>query len=298
MKKRKTLILVLFLAALLVSLLSCKNLFLKNMLVEDENGNQSSGPYAPFVEGGASFILSSDKLDIKVTAVTSDDSPVVIEGCTETTVASGTETELHAKDTTVILKGKIIKLYCYKNQLAALNVKGCTALQYLDCIDNKLTTLNAQGLSALQVMYCSDNQLTALNAQDCVALRKLECDNNRLTALNVQGCTALEELACTSNQITVLNVQGLSALKELGCFGNQLTAEAFTQIFNDLPKLDAGYTGYCSLYTEKTGVTEGNCKDFTSTSAPQNLKDAFQNAKDVKHWKMYKVNTNGDDVEI
>ena len=24
----------------------------------------------------------------------------------------------------------------------------------------------------------------------------------------------------------------------------------------------------------------------------------IQNAKDIKHWKMYKLNTNGDDVEI
>lgn len=108
----------------------------------------------------------------------------------------------------------------------------------------------------------------------------------------------MQKLSCWNNQLTFLDVQGLSKLRELVCLGNQLNAQAFTQIFNDLPKLDAGYTGYCSLYTEKTGVTEGNCKDFTSSSASQKLKDAFQNAKDVKHWKMYKVNTNGDDVEI
>jgi len=70
-------------------------------------------------------------------------------------------------------------------------------------------------------------------------------------------------------------------LKELGCFGNQLTAEAFTQIFNDLPQRTTGDDAQCWLYTEKTGVIEGNCKDFTSTSAPQKLKDTFQNAKDI-----------------
>ena len=54
-------------------------------------------PEAPFVEGGASLILSPDKLDIKVKVTTSDGTPIRIEGCTETELTSGTETVLHAK---------------------------------------------------------------------------------------------------------------------------------------------------------------------------------------------------------
>ena len=108
----------------------------------------------------------------------------------------------------------------------------------------------------------------------------------------------MQKLSCCNNQLTFLDVQGLSKLRELVCLGNQLNAQAFTQIFNDLPQRTTGDDAQCWLYAEYTGVTEGNCKDFTSSSAPQKLKDAFQNAKDIKHWKMYKVNTNGDDVEI
>ena len=101
---------------------------------------------APFVEGGASLILSPDKLTIKVKAKTADGSAITVEGCTETTFASNTVTELHAKGTTVILKGKIIELFCGNNQLTELNVQGCTSLQSLNCYINKL---NAKAMTAL-----------------------------------------------------------------------------------------------------------------------------------------------------
>ena len=61
-------------------------------------------------------------------------------------------------------------LYCYENQLTALDVSGCTALEYL---------------------YCYENQLTALDVSGCTALEYLDCYSNQLTALDVSGCTAL-----------------------------------------------------------------------------------------------------------
>ena len=284
------------------------------------NTGGSQKPKAPFVEGGASLILSPDKLDIKVTVATSDGTPVTVEGCTETTLPSGTETVLHAKGTLVILKGKIIdlqvggwhsnnklialnvqgltalrRLECHGNQLTALNVQGLSALQRLDCSSNQLTALNVQGLSALQRLDCSSNQLTALNVQGCSALKKLWCGYNQLTELNVQGCTSLQQLLCYNSQLIVLNVQGCTALKELDCDGNQLTAQAFTKLFDDLPQRDAGVNGRCTLYTEKDGITEGNHKDFT---APPDLAAAFNNAKTVKKWKMYKYNGSRPGEEI
>ena len=431
MKKRKSRILVLFLAVLLVSVMSCENPFLKKMLVEEGKKNTvPEKPQAPFVEGGASLILSPDKLDIQVKAVTSDGSAVAVEGCTETELASGnsTYTVLHAIGTTVILKGKITelncgdytydgiqnkltalnvqgltalqKLYCHYNQLTALNVQGLTALETLCCYYNQLTALNVQGCTALEALYCGDNQLTALdvqglttlrilgcyynqltalNVQGCTALKELwcysnqltalnvqgltalqeldcrynqltalnvqgltalknlfcdcnqltelnvqgltalqylDCDGNRLISLNVQGCTALQNLGCRENQLTELNVQGLTALKELWCWGNQLTelnvqgltalrtlrcynnkftAQAFTKLFDDLPARQDSDNANCILYTEETGVTEGNHTDFT---APQDLADAFNNAKNNKKWKMYKWNGSWPGVEI
>ena len=186
-------------------------------------------------------------------------------------------------------------LDCDDNLLTALNVQGLTALKWLDCEGNQLTELNAQGCTALQRLECYGNQLTELNVQGCTALQKLDCYNNQLTALNVQGCTALKWLSCHNNQLTELNVQGLTALRSLACWGNQLNAYAFKKLFDDLPARQDSDDAKCILYTEESGVTEGNHTDFT---APQDLKDAFDNAKNNKKWKMYKWNGSWPGVEI
>ena len=334
---------------------------------------------APFVEGGASLILSPDKLDITVKGTTADGTSVSVEGCTETTLISGTATVLHAKSTKVILKGKITELWCSGNELTALNVQGLTALQGLNCwgnqltaldvqgltalkelncwgnrltelnvqgltalqglscFANQLTALNVQGLTALQVLWCSGNELTALNVQGLTALQRLSCSGNRLTALNVQGLTSLQELWCSGNELTALdvqgltslqelwcsgneltaldvqgltalqsldcsgnrltalNVQGLTALQRLWCYGNRLTADAFKKLFDDLPVRADSDNASCYLYTEQTGDTEGN---HTYFSAPSDLANAFNNAKTVKKWEMYKFDADGSPVGI
>ena len=126
-------------------------------------------------------------------------------------------------------------------------------------------------------------------------MQELACNNNQLTALDVQGLNALEELFCCNNRLTALNVQGCAALYKLYCWGNRLNAQAFIKIFTDLPQRDAGGNAKCCLYIEGPGVTEGNHTDFT---APQDLKDAFDNAKNNKKWKMYKWNGSWPGVEI
>ena len=92
------------------------------------------------------------------------------------------------------------------------------------------------------------------------------------------------------DQLTALNVQGLTALKGLGCYGNRLNADAFKKLFDDLPVRQDSDNAKCYLYTEEPGVTEGNYTDFTT---PSEVQAAFQNAKDVKKWKMYKYKYNG-----
>ena len=287
---------VLFLAVLLVSVSACKNPFLKKMLIEEGKGETvPEKPHAPFVEGGASLILSPDKLDITVEITTADSTPITVEGCTETELTSGMYTVLHAKGRRVILKGKITELSCNDNKLTALNVQGLTFLKKLYCRSNQLTELNVQGLTALKELWCYWNRLTALNVQGLTALKSLECYGNQLTALDVQGLTALQYLHCGGNRLTALDVQGLSNLQRLNCWGNQLNAQAFIKIFTDLPQRDAGDNAKCWLYIEEPGVTEGNCTDFTT---PSEVQAAFQNAKDVKNWKMYKYNTSLQEEEI
>ena len=231
----------------------------------------SGGTKAFTVTDGASLILNSDNLTITVEAITADGSAVAVEGCTETTLASGTETTLHAQDTAVILKGKITELYCGGNQLTALNV---------------------QGLSALQWLYCSGNQLTSLSVQGLNALQWLECDNNQLAFLNVQGLNALQVLDCSGNQLTSLNVQGLSDLFWLDCSGNQLNVQALTSLLTGLPARSPSDGAKCTLYAEDS--EEGNHTDFT---APAELYTAFQNAK-TKNWKLHKEDSDTNYVEL
>ncbi|MGP1521407.1 MAG: InlB B-repeat-containing protein [Treponema sp.] len=217
---------------------------------------------------GAILTLATDKNIVSVTAKTKDGSAITVEGCTEQTLANGVQTELHATGTRVVLKGKITELDCKGNQLTALNVQGLTALQSLNCSNNQLTALNVQGLTVLQSLNCSKNQLTELN---------------------VQGLTNLQELKCNYNQLTALNVQGCTSLQKLNCDGNQLSAKAMTELLNALPAREASDKAWATLYTEESGDTEGNCKDFTK---PAELKAAFDGAK-KRNWKLEKINASG-----
>lgn len=180
-------------------------------------------------------------------------------------------------------------------QLTSLNVQGCTALTGLSCQNNGLSSLDVHGCTALGSLRCDENKLTSLNVQGCTVLSWLGCAGNQLETLNVEGCTALSMLSCAKNKLTSLNVQGCTSLGLLNCYGNKLDATVLTKILNALP-VHTG--GQCTLYTEQTGITEGNCKDFTSASAPADLKAAFTKAKTEKKWTMKKYNGSGDSVEI
>ena len=301
--------------------------------------NNSDGTDEGVRSWTSELTLSSDKLGIKVKAITADGTPVTVEGCTETELKSGIETDLNANGTTVKLTGKITELSCGSNkltglnvqggvnalttlrcndnklaaldmhgctdltglscdgneQLTSLNVQGCTALTNLSCQNNGLSSLDVHGCTALGTLRCDENKLTSLNVQGCTALSWLGCAGSKLETLNVEGCTALSMLSCAKNKLTSLNVQGCTFLGYLDCYGNKLDAAALTKVLNALP-VHAG--GQCTLYTEQTGVTEGNCKDFTSASAPADLKTAFTKAKTEKKWTMKKCNASGDSVEI
>ena len=275
----------------------------------------SNPPNPPTPQGTAILTLDPNKLTIRVMAKTEDGSDIAVEGCNETTLRSDKYTELQAKGTVVILKGKITELICSYNQLTALNVQGLTALQGLHCSYNQLTALDVSGCTTLKELYCQNNRLTSLNVQGLTALHALDCNNNelhelgvqgltslqylgcnwnKLTALNVQDLTALRELSCESNQLSALNVQGLTALRKFYCYGNQLNAKWMTKLLNALPTRGSGDNARAVLYTEKKGVSEGNCKDFTQ---PEDLKKAFDGAK-KRGWTLKKLDAYGNDVVL
>ena len=147
----------------------------------------------------------------------------------------------------------------------------------------------------MQKLNCFRNQLTVLDVSGLTALQELNCQTNQIPELNVQGLTSLRELICYTNQLTTLNVQGCTALKSLLCYKNKLNADVFTKLFNDLPIREASDGAKAILYVEDEGVTEGNCTNFNT---PETLKKAFEDAKNVKHWKMQKTDRIGFPEDI
>ena len=122
--------------------------------------------------GKAILGISPGKKEIIVTAVTADDSPVQVEGCTVTELPSGEEIFLEALGDAVVLKGNITELDCSSNELTALDVRGLTALQTLYCDNNLLTSIDLHGLTALQTLYCDNNRLSSLDVRQLTALKK------------------------------------------------------------------------------------------------------------------------------
>ena len=230
-------------------------------------------------------------------------------------------TELNVQGCTALQK-----LECSSNDLPELNVQGLTALQELSCPNNKLTKLDVRGLNVLKNLRCNQNKLTSLNVKGLTKLEELDCRGNKLTELDVQGLTKLQKLTCdenqlatldaskltelkeincNENQLTKLNVQGCTALKTLYCHSNKLDAEAMKDLLNALPQREASEDPSASavalLYTEETGKTEGNYKDFNkpgTPGTPAELQTAFDGAKN-RNWKLRKVNEGGwDYVDI
>ena len=280
----------------------------------DCSGEKTSGGNRPLIALDASGCTALQKLNCRFNFITELD----VQGLTELQELYCNSNKITVLDVHGLTK--LEKLYCNTNRLTALNVLGCTALKELYCNGNWLITLNVSGCTALSKLNCGYNQLKTLNVSDCVVLKELictnnqiselnvqgltelqqlNCANNQLSTLNVQGLTALQELYCDENQLSALNVQGCTSLKQLICYKNKLNADAFTKFFNDLPTREASDGAKAMLYVQGTAynpqANDGNCTDFTH---PESLKKAFEDAKNIKHWKLQKADHLGFPSDI
>ena len=277
----------------------------------DCRGDENVGGNRPLIALDVSGCTALQKLNCQFNFITEFD----VQGLTALQELYCNSNMLTALDVQGLTK--LQKLDCNVNQLTALNVHGLTELQELICNDNDyLATLNVHGLTELQELNCQYNKLKTLNVSDCVVLKELDCRTNQIPELNVHGLTALQkfycrgnqladldvsgltalqELVCHTNQLSTLNVQGCTSLKTLECFKNKLNADAFIKIFNDLPKWEESDGAKAILYIKKTNVAEGNCTDFTQ---PASLKKAFEDAKNIKHWKVQKMGKFGFGEDI
>ena len=197
-----------------------------------------------------------------------------------------------------------------KNEITKLNVKGCTALRSLDVDTNKLTELDVKECTSLEKLYCGHNNFTnfdlkSYNVQtlSCggngftqlevkgTALVHLYCgETSTLTSLKVENAPNLITLGCNDSSLTSLTITNCPKLNDLNCSRNKLNADAFTQIFNNLPMRTADAKGEIKLYKTQGG-SDGNFQDFTKPNAPQDLKTAFNKAKNEKNWRMKRFGT-------
>ena len=79
----------------------------------------------------------------------------------------------------------LTELYCWGNQLTALDVSGNASLTRLNCASNQLSTLDVGNNPELILLNCSHNQLTALDVSRNTLLEIFDCSFNSIASLDV-----------------------------------------------------------------------------------------------------------------
>jgi len=199
------------------------------------SGGSSSGGGS---EKAAVLTLAPGQTTIRwILASTADNSPITVEGCTETELPNGREKELHPTGTTVILKGNITSLQCYSAKLIALDVQSLSDLKQLYCNDNQFTELNLQGLTKLETLWCDVNQLTSLNVQGLKALKYLKCSHNKFDAeAFTKLLTDLPERKPSDEARCVLYSEVGGDDKNYNKFGSSTTPKALKEAFKKAKK--------------------------------------------------------------
>jgi hypothetical protein len=129
------------------------------------------------------------------------------------------------------------------DQLANLNVSGCTHLKKLNCAQTLITALDVSGLSFLETLDASSGVLISINLLGCTGLKTLICNQNQLATLNLDGLSNLLTVQAGGNNLTSMSFSGCPALKELILDSNLFTT------FNptNLPSLEKLVLSSCEL---------------------------------------------------
>ena len=274
-----------FLAVLLVSVSACKNPFLKKMLVEDEKEIESPAPAAPANPGVQEPQLPKYTITFGV------------EGGTGTLKAQVDGNEIHTGDSVEQGKTLVFTAKPAPDYVVEQWTKGGTVIGEAgtDTSYTYAVTADADIKVKFQSLFVEGGASLILSPDKLdIKVTVTTADNS---SVRIEGCTETE---LTSGTQTVLHAKGTRVILKgniikLYCGSNRLTADAFKKLFDDLPQHADSDNAKCILYTEQTGVTEGNHTDFSN---PSDLAAAFNNAKHNKKWKMYKINGKGHWVGI
>ena len=123
---------------------------------------------------------------------------------------------------------KLTTLDVNYNNLANLNISGCSDIEKLTCAWNKnITSLDLAAFSKLTVLECDKNKIAALDLSKCPELTRLICYENCLTSLDLSSTPKLKELSCTDNDLTELDVSCCPEITYLSCCRCSLTTLNF-----------------------------------------------------------------------
>lgn len=161
-----------------------------------------------------------------------------VSGCTSLKVLYGRQSYINAN-------GCINLKELSARSSNSLELKGCSALEFLDCGYSNLDELDLTETTELRYLYCAGNALTTLDISNCKALVSLDCGNNPLSTLKVSGasnlkelkysiltvkdtlrtldlsgCSALVRLDVYNSSVKKLNLSGCRSLEEIYCYGN------------------------------------------------------------------------------
>ena len=110
------------------------------------------------------------------------------------------------------------KLYCYENELTALDLSRNTKLKELNCRTNRLTALDLRNNTELQMVICSENALTELNLSHHPELEDVNCSDNALTELDLRSNSKLTNLEAGGNIREITLTGNTFDLTNLPCF--------------------------------------------------------------------------------
>ncbi len=119
---------------------------------------------------------------------------------------------------------------CHDNEnLAVIDVRGTSALQYLNCSGNQLAELDLSQNAFLESLYCQDNKLTTLDLSLNDKLAFVRCDGNLLEEFNLKnGQNELMTGGLTEYEGEVKYMAGLNAMgnSQLQCIQVDNAADA------------------------------------------------------------------------
>lgn len=115
------------------------------------------------------------------------------------------------------------ELYCYDNNLLALDLSNNTKIETLDCSFNEnLDTLNVSNCSELKFLDCNNTKLERLDLKNNTKLTQLYCYNTLLRTLNLSNNVLLEELDSYDAHLVYLDLSNNPNLVYLDCSFNHM----------------------------------------------------------------------------